>query len=197
MKPNQAIPRGLHVRLNMQTGEKEAKLMDDDPNGEKMKSLNKDIFKEAEKSLEFNYEELKKALKDLKDNKKFGNLADLNINEEQSEENNENNFKSYEELKKDFEALNMNVKTDTEILLELIAKYNKSESKAEKLLLLADFEILVHQIDNAMIFCDNHGFKMLLSDLNSTLHDAELHTEVALVLGAAIQGYFIILNNFI
>jgi hypothetical protein len=39
-----------------------------------------------------------------------------------------------------------------------------------------------------MIFCDNHGFKMLLKDLNSTVYDAELHTEVALVLGAAIQG---------
>ena len=189
VKPNQAIPRGLHVRLNMQTGEKEAKLLDDDTDGEKMRSLNKDLFKESEKSLEFDYEELKKALKDLKDNKKFGNLADLNINEETgNEEQSENKYRSYEDLKKDLEALNMNVKTDAEILLELIAKYNKSEMRAEKLLILTDFEMLVHQIDNAMIFCDSHGFKMLLNDLNSTVLDVELHTEVALVLGAAIQG---------
>lgn len=69
VKENQAIPKGLHVRLNMQTGLKEAKLMDDDPTGERMRALNKDLFKEKSKmpSTKINPEEIKKALKDLKD----------------------------------------------------------------------------------------------------------------------------------
>lgn len=32
IKEGQAIPKGLHVRLNLETGQKEAKLMDNDEN---------------------------------------------------------------------------------------------------------------------------------------------------------------------
>jgi hypothetical protein len=71
----------------MQTGEKEAKLLDEDPTGEKMKELNKDLFKEKSPiaSMKFNPEELKNALKNLKDSKssniKF-NAEDLTPGEE-------------------------------------------------------------------------------------------------------------------
>ena len=45
-----------------------------------------------------------------------------------------NKFRSYEELKKDFEGLNLTVKTDSEIMKDLFIKYNRSDvSKQEKI----------------------------------------------------------------
>ena len=89
VKENQAIPKGLHVRLNMQTGEKEAKFLDEDPNGEQMRALNKDLFKEKSPiaSFKIDPDEIKSALKNLKDKSaaKFS-TEDLSLGDEMSNE---------------------------------------------------------------------------------------------------------------
>jgi nucleotide exchange factor SIL1 len=61
---NQAIPRGLHIRLNLQTGKKEAKLLDEDKASDKnLKILSQDLPIDSKN---FKYEEFKRALKDIK-----------------------------------------------------------------------------------------------------------------------------------
>ena len=71
IQPGQGIPQGLHVRMNLQTGLKEAKLMDGD-DGKKYHS-NKDSkqkFITIDKNV-ISKQHLKEALKDFRD--KFHN----------------------------------------------------------------------------------------------------------------------------
>ena len=203
VKENQAIPKGLHIRLNMQTGAKEAKLLDEDPDGEKMRAINKDLFKEKlpMASRKLDPEEIKSALKNLKDkssNTKF-KVEELSLDESEliSNEINANDdevkskFRSYEELKKDFEGMNLTIKTDGEIMTELLSRYNRSEGceKSEKLDILKDFEYYVHQYDNGLLFCDIGAFELLVGELNSTKSDAEIKIMILMTLGSAMQGY--------
>ena len=53
---DQSIPRGLHIRLNLQTGEREAKLMDDSEHTE---------LTHVSTSEELNRDELQDALKNV------------------------------------------------------------------------------------------------------------------------------------
>ena len=71
VKPNQAIPPGLHVRINIQTGEREAKLLDKTEETAKKNDDQKSISgfsKEFEESLlKLNDEEFLKNLRSSKD----------------------------------------------------------------------------------------------------------------------------------
>lgn len=56
-------------------------------------------------------------------------------------------FRSIDELKKDFDKMNMNMKTDVEILIGLFKEYNSSTIETErKVTLLMDIEYYVHQV---------------------------------------------------
>lgn len=75
-------------------------------------------------------------------------------------------FKTYEQLKKELSALEVNVKTDAEILNELLAKlkdllHSDREMKVEEenvlVAALTDLEYLLHQIDNAQMFAKHDG----------------------------------------
>ncbi|CAH1780538.1 unnamed protein product [Owenia fusiformis] len=180
IEKGQAIPRGLHVRVDMQTGEKEAKLMEGDDGlkywkkGEKQGMINT-------KDKKFSHDELKKALKEFKANR--DDVKDDKIKEAAIK----NKFKSYEELRKDLDAMNINVQTDNEIIEELVRRYNNSEvSTKEKIEILTDLEYHLHQIDNAQVFSDMGGLRLLIASVNHT--DVELQTHAAVTLGAAVQS---------
>lgn len=69
VKDGQAIPRGLHVQIDLQTGEKRAKLMDDTPNVESNGNnvlTSKKKFIKIDRNL-ISKQKLKDALKDFKD----------------------------------------------------------------------------------------------------------------------------------
>ena len=58
-----------------------------------------------------------------------------------------NKFRSYKELKKDFEALNMDIKTDGEIVTDLLDKLrDEDKGMPEKLPVLAELEYYLHQV---------------------------------------------------
>lgn len=69
---DQAIPRGLHVRINLQTGEREAKLLSNEEQSEKLEEktslamVNADI-NEENLSENLNYHLLKESLKNIPD----------------------------------------------------------------------------------------------------------------------------------
>lgn len=98
-----------------------------------------------------------------------------------------NEYRSYESLKEDFKKSNLNIKTDGELITELIEKFNKTKDVNEKLAYLIDFEYYVHQYDNGLLLCDLNGFKLIMNELNLT-DSQEIKIKSSLVLGSAIQG---------
>ena len=80
IRPGQGIPAGLHVRMNLETGEKEAKLMDGD-DGSKYK-INKDSKQKFNKNF-ISKQHLKEALKEFRD--KFHDESPDGENSEQTQ----------------------------------------------------------------------------------------------------------------
>ena len=55
--------------------------------------------------------------------------------------------RSMDELKEDMDALNLGMKTDVEIIRELVDLYkNETTSEEEKVFILSDLEYYVHQV---------------------------------------------------
>ena len=83
IRPNQGIPAGLHVRMNLQTGEKEAKLMDgDDGSKYKIDKDSKQTFINIDKNF-ISKQHLKEALKEFRD--KFHDESPDGENSEQTQ----------------------------------------------------------------------------------------------------------------
>ncbi|KAG8124368.1 hypothetical protein E2320_019660 [Naja naja] len=167
VRPGQAIPAGLHVQLNLQTGEKLAKLPDD----YKEKSDTKDSPKSKRLGQididpnSFTTQELKKALAKMKETTK----ADDTPEEKTHQEDIRRRFRPIEKLKEEFRELNLQLETDLEIMLKLINKFNSSASTLEeKITALSDLEYYVHQVDNAKDLLSLGGLQLLINGLNSS-----------------------------
>ena len=97
-----------------------------------------------------------------------------------------NKYRSMEEIKREFQGANIWMKKDIEIMQELVAKLNKSEStKTEILEALEELEYLVHQIDNARDLDLIGGLALVVDMLNQT--DDEIQSQAAYVIGSAAQ----------
>ncbi|NXM64769.1 SIL1 factor, partial [Illadopsis cleaveri] len=150
----QAVPAGSHVRLNLQTGEREAKLPDRE-NGESdmREERRRKRYRHARHWIgwavdvdtnSFTSEELQKALAKMKESEKaerkvsFLFLRQCTVRKK---------FRPIEQLKEEFEKLNMKIETDYEIMVKLISKFNSSASTLdEKVAALYDLEYYVHQV---------------------------------------------------
>ncbi len=55
-------------------------------------------------------------------------------------------FRPYDELKKDFESMNMKVQTDHEILTNLINQLKASNNDEDRKTILTDLEYYLHQV---------------------------------------------------
>ncbi|XP_064314955.1 nucleotide exchange factor SIL1 isoform X2 [Phalacrocorax carbo] len=96
-------------------------------------------------------------------------------------------FRPIEQLKEEFEKLNVKMETDYEIMVKLISKFNSSTSTLdEKVAALYDLEYYVHQVDNAKDFLSMGGLQLVIDGLNST--EAVLKEHAAFVLGAALSS---------
>ncbi|KAK7074106.1 nucleotide exchange factor sil1 [Halocaridina rubra] len=207
VQPDHIILPGLHVRMNLQTGLKEAKLMDGDDGIKYFKSVErlkntghtgigkvvvpspesaaKDTSTESPEDRERAArmrEHVMEALKNIKS-------EDGKTPEELSVEsaNAKNKFRSYEELKRDFDEMNLTVETDSEILIRLIQHYKSAGSDEERITLLEDLEYLVHQFDNAISFVDLGGLEYIVKPaLNSSSTD--IKQEALHLLGSAVQS---------
>ncbi|NXS97140.1 SIL1 factor, partial [Jacana jacana] len=181
LRPGQAVPAGSHVRLNLQTGEREAKLPDSE-NGRsdtKEERRRRRLGKVDVDSNSFTSQELKKALAKMKESEK----AERKAHEEEVRKK----FRPIEQLKKEFEKLNVKMETDYEIMVKLISKFNSSASTLdEKVVALYDLEYYVHQVDNAKDFLSMGGLQLVIEGLNST--EAALKENAAFVLGAALSS---------
>ncbi|KAM3658070.1 nucleotide exchange factor SIL1-like [Ammospiza maritima maritima] len=137
LRPGQAVPAGSHVPLNLQTGEREAKLPDRE--GDTREERRKRLGKVDLDANSFISEVLKKALAKMKESEKAERKA--------REEDVRKKFQPIEQLKEEFEKLNMKIETDYEIMVKLISKFNSSASTLdEKVVALSDLEYYVHQV---------------------------------------------------
>lgn len=177
----QAIPPGLHVRIDMQTGKKEAKLLEEGNDGGNSNSALISTETSVDDSIEevkpeLDYSEIKEALKKIKNDAK-----------ETSEGNVGKGFRTYDQIKEEMMELEQSIKTEYEIVKELVAKYLSTKDDLERQLILSDLEFYVHQYDNAQDFVKMGGFsEVVLPALNSTKKD--LRSSAAFLLGSACQS---------
>ncbi|NXE68234.1 SIL1 factor, partial [Calcarius ornatus] len=93
----------------------------------------------------FTSEELKKALAKMKENEKAERKVSFLFLKQCIAWMKK--FRPIEQLKEEFEKLNMKIETDYEIMVKLISKFNSSASTLdEKVAALYDLEYYVHQV---------------------------------------------------
>ncbi|XP_068960415.1 nucleotide exchange factor SIL1 isoform X1 [Petaurus breviceps papuanus] len=180
LQPGQAVPAGSHVRLNLQTGEREVKL----PDGEKYQNNLKEQKKGQRLDLNthgFTTQDLKSALE------KFKEGAGAEKEDKARQEEVRRRFRPIEDLKKDFEALNVVIESDLQIMVRLINQFNStSTTLEEKIMALYDLEYYVHQMDNARDLLSFGGLQVVINGLNSTENLVKEYS--AFVLGAAFSS---------
>lgn len=188
----QAIPPGLHVRINLQTGLKEAKLLDPEENPEeKSSAIAMSTVVRDEPTQEDNTQEDSKAIHSrLKDALK--NIPDdgPEYSEEKLKEITKK-FKSYATIKQELEEMDMKIKTDFQLMSDLFGKYDIIQGKSnldEFGTLFEDLEYLLHQIDNANDFVTAGGLeKVILPNLgNQSIPELRIHS--IKLLGVLVQN---------
>ncbi|XP_029918197.1 nucleotide exchange factor SIL1 [Myripristis murdjan] len=177
LKPGQAVPTGSHVRLNLQTGQREVRL------GEEQLKYWSHKHRQEEEEIppSFKADELKQALKRMKE--------DLSPESKDTDQQDSvlSQFRSLEELKKDMAQLDVLVETDTQVMRRLLTQFNSTNSTTEhRLNILLELEYLVHQVDNARTLCSMGGLSIILAGLNSS--DSRLQESSAFVLGSALAS---------
>ena len=183
----QKVPKGLHVRINLETGITEAKLLSKNKKANTaVKAIQNeksdDITDDTGQQPRLSPIQLKETLKRLKNDDSKATEA----------EGVKKQFKSYDEIKKDLEKLNIDVVTEAEALTELLEKHNdlmsrKEIDEEEILTILEDLEYWVHRYDNANVFVQINGFRdVIYKNLNST--NREIRRETLKLLGSSMQN---------
>ncbi|XP_057346923.1 nucleotide exchange factor SIL1 isoform X1 [Manis pentadactyla] len=182
LQPGQAVPAGSHVRLNLQTGTREVKLHDEDKLQNKLKGSKKGRRLDINTNT-YTSQDLKGALAKLKEGAATGHAEKDKARQAEVKRL----FRPIEELKKDFEELNVVIETDMQIMVRLINKFNSSSSSLEeKIAALFDLEYYVHQMDNAQDLLSFGGLQVVIHGLNST--EPLVKEYAAFVLGAAFSS---------
>ncbi|XP_017329559.1 nucleotide exchange factor SIL1 isoform X1 [Ictalurus punctatus] len=178
LKPGQAVPAGSHVRLNLQTGQREAKLGDEQslPGRKSTRGI-----LNMQTPL-YTSQELKQALKEFK---RVDDSAKKDA--EQGKESSQARFRSMDELRRDLSTSNVLVETDVQIMSKLLSKFNSTNSTVDqRVAALLDLEYLVHQVDNAHNLVIMGGMELVNDALNNT--DFRLQQSAAFVLGSAVSS---------
>ncbi|KAI4873441.1 hypothetical protein NFI96_027293 [Prochilodus magdalenae] len=182
LKPGQAVPAGSHVRLNLETGQREVKLGESKEGLKYLRDEQRQEMMNKEAAF-FTTQELKEALKKFKG-------EDENLSKKdskQAEEALRSQFRSMDDLKKDMEALDFLMETDVQIMRKLLSQFNSTSSTVDqRVTALLDLEYLVHQVDNAQNLVSMGGMKLVTDALNST--DVRLQENAAFVLGSAVSS---------
>ncbi|KAM9471217.1 nucleotide exchange factor SIL1 [Clarias gariepinus] len=176
LKPDQTVPAGSHVRLNLQTGQREVKL----GHGEYLLGQKSTPGMLKKPTLLLTSHELKRAVKKFKG-------VDGKKDSEQGGEISPSLFRSMDELKKDLAMLDLLMETDVQIMSKLLSKFNSTNTTMDqRVAALLDLEYLVHQVDNANNLVVMGGIELINDALNNT--DFRLQENAAFVLGSAVSS---------
>ncbi|KAH0506140.1 Nucleotide exchange factor SIL1, partial [Microtus ochrogaster] len=182
LQPGQAVPAGSHVRLNLQTGAREVKRQQEDKFQNNLKGFKKGKRLDINTNT-YTSQDLKSALAKFKEGAEMENSKD----EQARQATVRQLFRPIEELKKEFDELNVVLESDMQIMVRLINKFNSSSSSLEeKVAALFDLEYYVHQMDNAQDLLSFGGLQVVINGLNST--EPQVKEYAAFVLGAAFSS---------
>lgn len=178
------MPPGLHYRINLETGEKEAKILEETDESENQKSSLATVEEEVGKENASDSPTLEDALKNIPGDS-------FQYTPEQIKEI-KSKFRTYEDIKHELkDDLNMDVKTDAEIVTSLIKKYEglkKGTVNPEVIKILEELEYLVHQIDNANNFVDQNGIEKIIIPNIVNQTNSIIRTKALMLLGAVIHN---------
>ena len=105
--PGQRVPGGLHVRLNLETGNKEARLL------------------APEAATTSDHGALKEALKNIK--------SDFNPDQgDSSDDTDPSRFRTMDELKEALGEVQLNMETDLEVLTQLVDQFRQTAEESDK-----------------------------------------------------------------
>lgn len=200
----QKVPSGLHYRINLETGEKEAKLLDDDSTEYLQEKGHKSAMMKItspedsggggspNKSSSSSSTVPGGAAANIEEALKNIPAEIYEYSKEEMEEI-KNQFRTYDQIKDQLKDANLNVRTDAEIMKKLFSEYDelvvdvvKKQAEVERI--LGDLEYLVHQVDNAIQFLDQGGLeKIVLPSLNRT-NNSVLKVKSLQLLGSATQN---------
>ena len=124
----------------MQTGKKEGKLLE--------QTKERDAEKKGALPASLDPEVLKQALKNIKSDFASGEVSSTQPNE---------NLRTLDELKRDFKAMEMDIKTDYEVMVGLFESYASAATDEERSNVVENLEFYVHQYDNAVDFVHMNG----------------------------------------
>ncbi|KAI1307229.1 Nucleotide exchange factor SIL1 [Halotydeus destructor] len=179
------IPPGLHYRINLATGKKEAKLIDghNEENNEK----------EHDVSNVYVNDKYKKLLR-VKNSGVSHSIEGVKDEVDGDETEREQIFRTIDELKDATKKSHIEIKAESELVKQLLDRYAKQAKlkntkicRDEKRAILMDLEFNLHKIDAANDFVKMGGLDLIIPDLNVT-YDADLRALVAMTLGTAMQN---------
>lgn len=154
------MPSGLHYRINLSTGKKEAKTLSNEEE-ETQSNKNFMLVEESEEvGNQHQSDDIEKLLK--------------NVDKKNPETDMPKKFRTLDELHKELDDINLFPKSDVEIMQELFNRYEEESKKLTKdyaviLDILHNLKYLGHQIDNGNEFYKMDGFrKIIYKELNST-----------------------------
>lgn len=182
------VPSGLHYRINMATGKKEAKLLNGKLNRSKellpVKNDKDDshdhLLSEQHLSEQpLNGEQLNSKLQNEFEKFKFDEKG-----VELTKEKELKDWRTIDEIKKEFEDLNIKLTSDSENVHSLLDRYRKAATDEEKITILKDLEYILHQYDVSGDFIKMDGLNVLKEDFLNN-RNREIQSLIALVLGSS------------
>ncbi|XP_059619512.1 nucleotide exchange factor Sil1 [Phlebotomus argentipes] len=184
VKEGQKVPAGLHYRINLETGEKEAKILEQGEETENPKSSLTVIEDEVANENDSGRPTHEEALKNIPG-------ENFEYTPEQMKEI-KSKFRTYEDIKHELkDHLNLDVKTDAEIISSFMKKYDglkKNTVNPEVIKILDELEYLVHQIDNANNFVDQNGIEKIIIPNIVNQTNSIIRTKALLLLGAVMHN---------
>ncbi|XP_065185063.1 nucleotide exchange factor SIL1-like [Sycon ciliatum] len=202
VEDDMSIPPGLHVRMDLQTGKKEAKLLDPEDaeaSSQDSRSVTADI--QVPRDLREGIVNTKRMV--FTPEQAAEQLADGNHEESSSPDSarpgiaydTENTVvpqESIDDIARKYAQARKKVKqiqprADAEVMQALVNLFNNITTPEEqRLTILEELEYFVHQIDNARDLEAIGGMDIVLRALKHS--DAKFRSVAALILGSAMQG---------
>jgi hypothetical protein len=167
----QKVPQGLHYRINLATGYKEAKILEEENEKTSLMPVEEETKDDEKTDVEMARKRLELALKNIPADK-FDDDTEEKIKEISKK------FRSYKELKEDLKELKLDMKSEMEIMNSLLEEMSSENLKVEtKLKVLEDIEYLCHNIDNSLHFISIGGLEKILIP-NLSLNDTKISPEL-------------------
>lgn len=201
VKKGQKIPQGLHVRVNLQSGVTEAKLLDENEASSATDSKKSALIQVN--SGEENLDEIDRKLLEKPaiqhalhkmSNPPSSSSANDEILKPDDIKKIKDKFRSYEELKKDLGELNLSPKIDAEVLADLFNQYREEIEKKEEmeigniLRIIEDLQFLGHQFDNALEFVKMNGFQEIIYKNFNLTTNSQVKRQTLTLLSSLLQN---------